>query len=108
ERVTVAVLIGVGIATFGGVWLASSHYEAANAAASAARWAAGIFAVIWGAAFIARDLLVGRPSRLPGQAGRLPYEVKQWFCTQPLLFGGTTILILTIIAVNQNAMGVAL
>src|SRR5207248_919028 len=62
-----------------------------------------------GAAYIARDPLRATLKRLPWlRWDRFSRGALIWFCAQGLLLGGRAILILTIIAVYQNAAGVAL
>jgi hypothetical protein len=121
ERVNIPALIGLGVASFAAVWLAAEPFQDQAAAASAVRWAAGIYAVVWGAVFIARDqMLLGakqlawlrwdrlshrRPARTLDFAAP---EATEWFCLQPLVFGGLTILVITIVAVAQSASGIRL
>ena len=91
------------------VSLAAGHFEHSMAAASASRWAAAIYALLTGAAYIVRDPLRATFKRLPWlRWERFPRGALIWFCAQPLLLGGRAILILTIIAVYQHANGVAL
>ena len=121
ERVSIAALIGLGIASFAAVWLTAQPFQDQVAAASAVRWAAAIYAIVWGAAFIARDhallgakqltwlrwdrLAHGRPAR---SLDFVSPDASEWFCLQPLLLGGLTILIITIVAVAQSASGIRL
>jgi hypothetical protein len=115
ERVNIFALAGLGIASFAAVWLAAEPFHEHAAAASAVRWAAGIYSLVWGAAFIARDQLKAAAKRLPwlrwSQFGReipsleINLRPQDWFCAQPLLFGGLTILIITIVAVAQSTGG---
>jgi hypothetical protein len=50
ERVNFPALVGLGIASFAAVWLAAEPFQQHAAAASAVRWAAGIYAIVWCAA----------------------------------------------------------
>lgn len=108
ERVTLPALIGLGIASFSAVWLVATHGQGLVAAASAARWAAAGYALLWAAIFIARDPLFAffKHSRAL-RWSRLPAESRLWFCAQPLLFGGFTSIALTVLAVQQQAAGAA-
>src|SRR5262249_14769249 len=109
ERVSVAATVGLGIATFAAVSLAAGHFEGTIAVASASRWTAAIYTLVWGALYIARDPLRAFCKRLPAlRWDRFPRSVQIWFCAQPLVLGGRAILILTIIAVSQHANGIAL
>jgi hypothetical protein len=115
ERVNVFALAGLGIASFAAVWLAAEPFHEHAAAASAVRWAAGIYSLVWGAAFIARDQLKTAAKQFPwlrwSQFGReipgleINLRPQGWFCAQPLLFGGLTVLIITIVAVAQGTSG---
>jgi hypothetical protein len=120
ERVNLLALVGLGIASFAAVWLAAEPFHQYAAAASAVRWAAGIYALVWGAAFIARDQLRRGAKSLPwlrwasfserhgGRSLQIDVRPQDWFCAQPILFGGLTILIITIVAVAQSTGGVQL
>ena len=109
ERVSVAATSGVGIATFAAVSLAAGHFQPAAAAASASRWAAAVYAVLWGALYISRDPLRAACKQITWlRWDRFPRSASIWFCAQPLLLGGRAILILTIIAVSQHANGITL
>jgi hypothetical protein len=109
ERVSLPAAVGLGVASLAAVWLAAREFEAAIAVASAARWAAAIYAVCWAAIYVARDRLHAAAKRISAlRWDRWPDEARPWFCAQPLVFGGTTILILTVLAVEQHASGVSL
>jgi hypothetical protein len=124
EHVTRAALVTLGIVTFTAVWLAAQFWHDATAVASAARWAAGIYAVFWALPFIFRGAVAAVARRLTwlrwkSWSGMLwrtqvaaepgtpewTYSTATWFCAQPLVLGGLTVLVLTIIAVIQNAGG---
>ena len=109
ERVRLLSLAGVAMATFTLVAAAAMPWEGEVATASAIRWSAALFAVVWGALFIAR-----RPIQLSARSIRsLHWEridrpvAHAVFGAVPLL-GALPILILTILAVMQNAGGVEL
>jgi hypothetical protein len=127
EHITRGALVTLGIVTFTAVWLAAQFWHEASAVASAARWSAGIYAVFWALPFIFRGAIAAMARRLSwlrwkswsgtlwrSQAAAEPgtpewtYSAAIWFCAQPLVLGGLTVLVLTIIAVIQNAGGVAL
>src|SRR5207247_2757823 len=57
EPIGVAATVGLGSVTFAAVSLAAGHFEHSMAAASASRWAAAIYALLTGAAYIVRDPL---------------------------------------------------
>ena len=124
ERVNIFALAGLGIASFAAVWLAGEPFHEHAAAASAVRWAAGLYSLVWGVAFIARDQLKAAANRLPwlrwsqfaerpggrslqfvGRSQQVDVRPQDWFCAQPLLLGGLTILIITIVAVAQSTSG---
>src|SRR5206468_1308591 len=65
DRIWLPALVCLGIASFAAVWLTAGIFEGAIAAASAARWAAAIYALVWGAVFIVRDELRMAARRLP-------------------------------------------
>ena len=54
-----------GAVLFAAVSLAAGHFEQSVAAASASRWSAAIYALLTGAAYIARDPLRATLKRLP-------------------------------------------
>ncbi len=127
EHVTRWALVTLGVVTFTAVWLAAQFWHDASAVASAARWAAGIYAVFWALPFIFREPIAVLAKRLTWlrwkswsgtlwrtQSAAVPgtpewtYSTAIWFCAQPLVLGGLTVLVLTIIAVVQNAGGVTL
>jgi hypothetical protein len=109
ERVWLPAAVGVGLATFAAVWLAAGHFESSVASASAARWAAAIYALAWASLYIARGPLLAAARRLSWlKWDAIPAAAGQWFCAQPLVLGGATILILTILAVQQSVSGEAL
>ncbi len=109
ERITLPATIGIGIASYAAVWLGAAHFESVIGVASAARWSAAIYAAVLAAAYIFRDELRAAAKRLTLlRWSRFPADARPFFAAQPLVFGGLTILILTIVAVSQNAGGVAL
>src|SRR5262249_21265633 len=109
ERVSVAATVGIGIAAFAAVSLAAGHFDSSAAVASASRWASAIYAIVAGAAYIARDELRLPLKALPFLCWRpFPSAVVLWFCAQPLLLGGRAILLLTIIALYQHAGAIAM
>ena len=127
EYVTRAALITLGIVTFTAVWLAAQFWHDASAVASAARWAAGVYTIVWALPFIFRESIGGLAKRLPwlrwkSWSGTLwrtqsdaepgtpewAFSTSRWFCAQPLVLGGLAVLVLTIIAVIQNASGAVL
>jgi hypothetical protein len=112
ERVTLPALIGLGVATFSAVWIAAGHaglFEATSAVGDAARFAAALYAIVWAAAYVARVPIITAAKQITAlRWGRMYSESKPWFCAQPLLLGGVTALVLTILAVQQHLAGAAL
>jgi hypothetical protein len=64
ERVSAAALISLGIASFAAVWLTAQFWHETNAVASAARWAAGAYAVAWALPFIFRGTVRAAAKRI--------------------------------------------
>jgi hypothetical protein len=108
ERVSLPALAGIGIAAYAAVWLGAAHFEQVAAVASAARWCAAIYAAVFALAFIFRAELRIGAKQLPLRWSRFGAESSHWFAAQPLVLGGLTVLLLTILAVAQNSSGVAL
>lgn len=109
ERVTVLACAGLPIITFAGVWLVAEALAPASASASAARWAAAVYAILWAIAFLARDTITAASRRIPAlRWDSFPAESTAWFGAQPLVCGGVTILIITILAVQQQIGGKSL
>ncbi|MEX2176329.1 MAG: hypothetical protein WD872_18345 [Pirellulaceae bacterium] len=120
ERVTAAALIGLGIASFAAVFLIAQFWDETDAVASAVRWAAGGYALAWALPFVfRRQLAIGakrlawlRWERKTAARGTPPLTfslgLAQWYCFQPLLLGGVTVLALATLAVAQIASGVPL
>jgi hypothetical protein len=109
ERVSTAGLVAVGVAAFAAVWLSAQVGVDTHAVASAARWGAGVYAIATAALFLFREQ-IARVARqvtwLRWEA--IPASLIHWFCAQPLVLGGASVLVLTIIAVAQNATGATL
>jgi hypothetical protein len=109
ERVSTAGLVAVGVAAFAAVWLGAQAGVDTSAVASSARWGAGVYAIAAAAVFLFREQIASLSQRLPWlRWEEVPSSLTHWFCAQPLVLGGTTVLALTIIAVVQNASGVTL
>ena len=110
ERVRLLALFGFAIATFGLVAGGATAWESVSAVASATRWWAGLYAVVWGGLFIART---------PLRAAARSLNWLRWertdrttahyiFGATPILLGAAPVLILTIFAVAQSFQGVEL
>lgn len=109
ERVTWPALVGVGLASAAAIGIAALGGQSDIAAASTARWAAGIYTLVWGLVFIFRDRLRRVAKSQPWlRWAKLPDQWRVWLCIQPLLLGGAVVLVLTLIAVAQSVEGVAL
>jgi len=110
ERVRLLSLLGFAIATFALVAGGAMPWDSAVAVASATRWWAGIYAVVWAILFISRSPL--RSSAL--SIGWLRWDpidrptAHAAFGAVPILFGALPILVLTILPVAQSFQGVAL
>jgi hypothetical protein len=109
ERVSTAGLVAIGVAAFAAVWLSAQVGVDTHAVASAARWGAGVYAIATAALFLFRTQI----ARVARQVTWLRWEaipgsLAHWFCAQPLVLGGASVLVLTIIAVAQNAAGATL
>ncbi|MDX1946404.1 MAG: hypothetical protein SFU86_13470 [Pirellulaceae bacterium] len=106
ERVTVAGLVAPGVITFAAIWTLAQMWHGANSVASAARWWAAIYAVLWAMPFLLRNQLWRGAKRLPWlRWSKLPPDLVNWIGGQPLLLGGLPVLILTILAVEQGVAG---
>lgn len=109
ERVTLPALMGIAVTLFAIPWLVATWWTDQYAVASAARWVTAIYGLCGAAVFIFRTPLHSFAQRIPGlswgKLRRTAYYLTAW---QPLVFAGSSILILTVAAVVQKVNGVQL
>ena len=109
DRITGLKWIGLSLAGWAGICLLALNWQADVAVASAARWWMVLYGAVLMAVFVARKPL---GSALKSQAWLrwepLDEPSREWLRYQSLILGVAPMLLLTIIAVVQNASGVTL
>ncbi len=109
EKVSFAALAGVAVTLFAIPWLIATWAEPQHAVGSAARWTTAIFGACGCVVFILRVPLLQQAQRIPGlDWGKLRHKAYYFTAWQPLVFGGVPVLLITIVAVLQQAAGVLL
>jgi|GEM_PF-1211137 len=109
DRITGWKWIGLSLAVWSGVFLLALNWQAEVATASAARWWLALYGCLLMAVFVARQPLQrGLQSQTWLRWNPVDVQEREWLRYQSLILGVAPVLLLTIIAVVQNASGVQL